>query len=159
MIGKGTNDGLHCLSLCYNLTLSHYPKEIAMTDENLAPIDHIFRIHSLIPVTGDWFILVRDYNGDGTSRWFIDRVVALAAGRTSSTIDHVCAIDSSGVPCEHDAADETHIVFGKDKSPIGKTWAEIYDSDTPGLTYGPKEFTSLMVAAGIEKPWEDTEEK
>ena len=94
---------------------------------------------------------MRDYNGNGTSRWFIDRVVALAAGRSGSTIDHVLAIDSMGIPCEQDAFGEMHIVFGKDKSPIGTTWAEIYDSETPGLTYGPKEFTALMIAAGVEK--------
>lgn len=58
--------------------------------------DHL-KIHALLPVVGDWFVVY----GVEDDRWFIDRVLALAFVNSRHMVNHVRPILADGM--EHDA--------------------------------------------------------
>ena len=54
----------------------------------------VYWIRQLLPVTGDWYVVTNPED----ERWFIDRVVAWALVHADQKVDHMRAIDTSGMP-------------------------------------------------------------
>ena len=91
----------------------------------------MFQIHSCHPVEGGWYVVTcHQEAADERERWFIERVVLWALGKSDNTVDNVRAITASGLPHEDEDAD-TYLVNGRDASPFGKTWDEVYASLRP----------------------------
>lgn len=108
-----------------------------------------FQIHSCHPVTGDWFVVTQHHDSRDGDRWFIERVVLWALGKSDNSVDRVQAITASGLPHEDEDAD-TYLVDGRDASPFGKTWNEVYASMRPSRQMVRELPSTLTVADDSE---------
>src|SRR4051812_23446186 len=89
-------------------------------------------IRSCYPVSGDWYCVTRQH-GEGT--WSIERVVLWALMEKHEDFDQIRAITGyGGIPNLEAMTWDNYFVCGRDASPIGKTWDEIYQATPPSLT-------------------------
>jgi hypothetical protein len=101
------------------------------------------KIKQLLPVKGDWFVVTRV-----EGRWLIERVVLWALMEaTETSVEHVRAIDSSGIPHE-DMGGDCYLVAGQDCCPTGQTWGALYGKTLP-TNYHVREVTEAMKAAPV----------
>ena len=117
--------------------------------------DFDYRIHSITPATGDWFLLEIMYGDDPSPRLFIKRVCLWALVQSPEEVPHVNAICETGMPDRQFDAKELadrYFVFGPDDSSLpGKTWSEAFASVQPNLGQ-IRELTGLFAAAGVVSP-------
>lgn len=63
-------------------------------------------------------------------RWFIERVVLwLVMELTPHTVEHIRACTCNGLTNDKDG--DCYFVRGDDKSPVGKTWGELFEETLP----------------------------
>lgn len=102
------------------------------------------RIRECYPVQGDWFVVSWMYDGERGDRCWITRVVLWAALEEPRSLDRVCGIDCTGLPCSLGNPDgDNLIVYGPDLSPAGKTWLELY-IQTPPNRMNIREITAAL---------------
>ena len=80
---------------------------------------------------GDWFKVTIAREHEAGDRWFIDRVVLWALRSGDQVVDHVSAVDSTGVPDAGDPLQDRFFVLGTDACPDGRPWNEVYHSVRP----------------------------
>ena len=130
-----------------------------MSNETQPPIEPApifdYRIHSITPATGDWFLLEVMYGDNPSPRVFIKRVCLWALVQSPEEIPHVNAICETGIPERRFSANELtdrSFVFGPDTSSLpGKTWSDVFASIQPTLVQ-VREVTELFAAAGVIDP-------
>lgn len=96
-----------------------------------------YKIKRVLPVAGDWYWV----SNPEDNRWFIERVVAWALVEAKSSIDHLRAITSNGIPHLDDDGD-SYFVFGDDMSPLGILWRDVHQN-CPASPLNVREITDI----------------